>query len=779
MKLIKKENFNVADLESSGRNGVLQCRNLCPMACNPDILVPVEDFEVIEKDMGARAFRELVGKKAKVNAPDAMTPALLLMTPGVPLSSVTAPRRFNGNYDRESDRLNETDSNNLGKDLLKAYSDIVERALHASLSPLPLLLRYRMTDVEGNSVYVSPVKLFVPHEGCSFLKAFTCAVDDSGRGSFTVGADTFGVAVTMPGPDPEKAATVRKLVVEGAVPVPVVDVRVKFAENRINVNTSTLRFFMPGASVDMAADEVCLRRRIELMTAHFDCFCHTLLTVADPFGVSAETTIQVPLSALIARGVIADCASTLKKTGVLAETTNDIGVLRDRLLLSSNSLPHSYKSDIWDIGGNTYLVAAPEVTLWQGCPLTDWALETDASMWWQGNITVEMGDGSRRIVWSGEGYSHAPTALAPVWHYPHPDAVAMEIRMRTAKGTAVQRCGLKNVPMTAHSAGTGFPLRPLRLDIGDSDYRIPSSTVHTFDRPNVLLSGLMSRQNPLSAVELPCGRITAVVAAGASNSAWEFARHRFYVFTDEGTFLVVVGGKGDITAIQHLDFLKLENRTLIAHDLSTGSVVAAGAGRLFRYKGATVTEVAPCPAAVRSLAFDNGDLWILLADGSLKIMPQGISGFYNVDIRRFSDMSNHDGRIALLGEHGEYMRSDRRVMCDVATEWVARERHAPKAPARSIYCPCGSAFRDMVILDLTCCRINGSLKVTTDGGNTVSCLPATVADVDMAGSLRSAFAVPCRYIPPGHVTVALKADISPDALFRGIETLKLKDQWKT
>lgn len=550
------------------------------------------------------------------------------------ITATVAEKKLKESYDRGASQLAESDNRNLCKDLLTAYNDIVGKAFHADLSPLPLLVRYRCLDSEGITCYVSPVKLFVAGDTMPFTSLLTTTVAGNSRSVFNVNVDAFGLSLdtNIPLFDNEDIKTV---IVEAAPAVPTVDVRLATTDCRVVASTGALRFYMPGTSVDMAPDEVCISLRVLATLQDYGNFYRPLLRV-NPHGVNAGKVIDIPLSALLYDRPEEMARNTLERLGQRIRSVTDPYSQRHVTRMKSLMYPHCYVASVKAVNGEIMLSGAPRREPWPGWEASEWALTTSSQGTWSGTVIVEMADGSRRSVSRVNMSGPMPETLTPLWYYPEEDAVAMEIRLRGARGTAVIRRQLQALPGSGLAA-VGIHglagLRPIKPEYTGASFEMPDNEVAVQSLERLLVSSRTADPHRvLDVMEIPAGRMLAIMPATANNSAWDYARHRFYVITDGGIYLAVVNDKGKIVSLQLIDGRGVVSTGHIAGLPGNGAVYVAAAGRLLCLRASRVRDVGAVPDALERIEIRDCNLWLHTARDAAVIVPLSLLGEVTPDI---------------------------------------------------------------------------------------------------------------------------------------------------
>lgn len=676
----------------------------------------------------------------------------------VSLTVGVMPASLKHNYDRLSKRLDETDASRLKRDLTDAYCRIVESAIHVGCSVLPFFIRYRYLDREGKVLYVSPAKYVSGGTHANFFDELSCRVIDAQRQSFDLHATGFSLQLITPQRNEEWCRKVAMLIVEATPFLPVVTPKGGRVENSFDADAGILRFFMPGVSVDMQTDNLCESNRALKTLEFFDELAIPLFRLDDPFGVNAGFSIDIPVIDLL-EGRSPDVHADKIKLRLESLSPNKETCAEQRIF----SLPNRFFSECGTCNGDTILWASPILLRWHGWNIQEWTLETAPEEAWQGCCIVEMADGEQRAVWSGSGDGNAPLTLTPVWHYPSEEAVAMEVRVRTPHGTAIHRESLKAIP--GRGLAVSHPTSPEKISLNyvQENYSVPLDTLVPVECRNILLTAPAT--HPLdvkSALKHDIGDVLVVKAAGTTNSVWDFARHRFYVFSSKGIYLVVVNNSNKISVVQPLDKRSVANASHVATDVHNHCVTAYIDGSLWRIKGTEAKIFTPNVPSCKSIACNEGETWVqtrrdeAIIYGGSKTVP------YKRSIPPSTALygSARYGLI-VMGEEGNLYRLTTHREQKTAVVW----HRIFEVKNQSL---------DRIIIDMNCSQIRGKIELYGHTTDPSSSHDAFVNDGNLSlnrggyflnGAVRSRLSLPLILGRVRYLTVRLVAEVSADARF--------------
>lgn len=675
-------------------------------------------------------------------------------------------------YTRSTSELSQTDSRALARALVKAYAVLVDKTSHAGYRVEPFLVRCRYQDAYGCDVYVSPAKLMLPPSGPALLDEQRCDVTEGRREAFSIAAQAFKTVVSTPDADEAWAQRVATLVVEATPCLPLVNVSALSVDNRLAIENGSLRFFMPGASADMAPDTVCVVRRLEMMLSRFETLATEVMRIDDPFGAGAsqQKTLEVKTDSTEVHSRTVAVLKTLSKLEKQRSTKRQQRIDR---LVARISLPHRFVASAGALNGSSALWTGITEIPSRGWSIDEWSLTTDNATAWQACVIVEMTDKSRRAVWSGQGAAGAPLTITPMLYYPSEEAVAFEIRVATAAGVAVWRSGLQALPGSGIAVARGFGLTPVALNYRpDEDFAVaPHTLLPVHHRAMAVSVGADDLLSAAGAVEVAWADIKAATAATATTSAWDYSRNRFYLFGSGGIAMAVVNDSSAIVSVQSLSAKGVADARHIATDASASGVTALAGGSLVRIKGSTVTDLGGwLPAEVSALAFDGSDLWITGENSEAYVRPGAAEGFHYLrDTPVLTDVYSAPGRpMLIVNSHGELLDGSRRYVADKDVEWSCRLSF-PDVVRPHLRGSMGTFLRLTSIgLRLVCSALKARFVATTDSGSASLALVRVLLSVLLEGSLKSALRLPVRIGGRSHITLTLKGTVAPDARLHGV-----------
>lgn len=444
-------------------------------------------------------------------------PAISVLAEAAGEVSVTLPSRELSREYTSGIPLASVDERVIAADIRRACDEVSDSAAAAGALCAPCIARCRITDADGNTLYMTPPVLLNVDAEDPFAE--TIAYDSADRK--TLAEKTLKVALYRP----------RIVVGAGAAPLlqhlavrmtlektpqflPIrsgsVSVRASFGRTpgagymRVSVcNLEGLSASRPAGS----------RRRVLDSLSRFDRQAHTAAVIAHPLSRGAWSR-TVEIGEGIEQQTYAPRLSALSGGFIASMSAQASG------------------ATLW--GG-------VQPVRFGGYSLADYAAALQ-DIAWSGRVRVTFADGHRDVVWRGGGSTGAPVRLTPLLSYPHPAATSIEIDLEIAGTHYHHKTDIEAIASGEYSCAVDSGMRAVTpspsADSGDDD--TPSG-----DAVEPLAEGLLVATQPGSIVArcrttLP-GAVRAVIAANAAGGAWDYGRTRFYGVSGDGIRVVTVG----------------------------------------------------------------------------------------------------------------------------------------------------------------------------------------------------------------------------------------------
>lgn len=631
--------------------------------------------------------------------------------------------------------LSDYDVRLVSKAFTDTYRRLLRRAADAGMLVHPVLMRYRLEDAAGDTLFLSPVVLVSGAEG------FQCTGQTAQALSGTTSAS--GGALQARG------YTVRLLAPDRALASPWCDM-------------------VRRAVVEMSE---------EIDPVDADGLCTVAVT-----GTGTAAAIQVSLpgaavrsgqarSGLVERA-LRGSLGRMKPVAVIDRPFS--GGFAGKTVAPARELPGVTPSAAgaapWR-DGVSYAVAGTTAGLFCGAsPLTEgfggyapsqFATVRGGEGAWQGvaAVTLRRGNGAEELaVATAYGASGRPTVFSPVLSYPDPDATSLRLSVRDADGKVLTRV----FPLVSWpEGGMAYWVSP-----GGETHPLLSSEAPALEVPAQALSPRL--EEGTVAVALPdrpgtvlCrekvadGAVIAVADAPRSAGSWDFSRRKLLVYGEGGTVLVTLDSRLSFHSSARLD-LRPATWAVPATG-GKGEVHLALAGGSLLEVGASGTRTLLREAQAASAGYDSLRHEYLLAGGGelpRRLDSEGeLSGVLADGIGADASLMLWEGRPLLCS-------GPKMFDCSRDEEGVEKVRCAF---TERYAADCGASPGRLTLelsLPLTAELAEGTVIVSADNGSGHA---APLVSLAVSGPLRSPLRVrvpaPCRTF----LEVTFRGYLSPDA----------------
>ena len=545
-------------------------------------------------------------------------------------------RTLSKTYQTTDYTLAERDERAVASDVREAYTELCRRAASAGYYCQPVIARYRLVGAQGETVYESAPLLLGASQGTSATDYITIdSADGRTLGRWTLSARQWRPRLRV-------VEGIERLVALGVSHIellvspqihpydPSATVPVECVRGAAT-GSHFLRVALPGRSqglVAMAGGGAVARLR-ELI-GRVGALCRTAVSMA----VTDDITVL-------------DCTMPAVTTAEAADEVRDIKrILKssvkpaDRVALSL-MLPHGFTAREAAEASGTVLWGGLCAIRYHGDDVRTFAAsntaDTDGA--WHAAVSVTFGSGDEQTVATADGIGAAPLTLNPVLSYPSADAVAMKIII--SRGGTVMT-GTFDLTPDASGRRAVFvhpSLRPFALSDEAEAYVVPAErrAEHVYDNAVAIAPVEQSLNIRAVAVTGVSSAVTALAAVRQSQSAWDFGRLRFMIFTSGGMFRVIVSA--DMTAI-----------SVALHDsrpVTDRAAVCDASGRLLALSGRNLLEVGASGCRVLADNIDGERIYWEPARGELTACGDTESSetvCLRDGMRRFSRMLQLVGR---------------------------------------------------------------------------------------------------------------------------------------
>ena len=687
------------------------------------------------------------------------------------LTADVGEKVLKGVYGSAIHRLDKNDCDALRDDLTGAMEEIECVARAAGRSTAPLLMRYRLRDETGQTLFLSPVVLTGTDKGYQWSGELSTATSTTGgsmkRDGFTVEAESFVPRLRLPVTVEEGASRlVKTLEVEAVGPLNGADSD-GIVWNRLDVVNNRLRFHIPGMAATMATDTARLKGLILGALVRFEELSEKVASVSEPFSAAnrgREIEIDVPGGGMSG----GECQAKLHRA--LSKPPRTRGV-HEKLLAGGGWTAASFTAETATCNGDTTLWGNLAAAAFEGWGAGHFATKGDAAKSWTGTASVERGTG--RATCNSGGYDHAPNQLSPLIVWPGEDGGMMTLKVKTSAGTAIERFDLTPIAGSGLSVWLSPTLQPTALDYSaDNMFSVSASTVERMKMPGTIAGAAASRSlEPQGVMTAPGSSIAGMTPATALSSAWDFSRDRFYIMGDGGINLCVTNARHEPVAVQLIDRRKVESYLHIAPGTADRGVAVIAEGRAVNVKGSKATDFPGLtPDECCGIGWNGGDLWIMLTDGKAQVRPaEAPDRFYLRDTPPVgAALSCGDGVLRMTDKAGVLRDSRHTAHSDKDVEWSYRVElpgYVP-TPTRGAI---GSVLRITAIgLAMVASAVKARLTATTDGGSASITLVRLLLSAMISGTMKESLFLPVRAGRRHWFTIGLKGSVSADMRLSGV-----------
>ncbi len=752
-----------------------ECHDVAVMPSAPLCAIAEGDGKRVAVMTAERAYYLTADDGSGVWCTDEARPAFPAATfTAASYSTLTADvgeKALKGAYASTSRRLDKTDRAALRDDLTGAMEEIECVARAAGRCTAPLLLRYRLKDETGQTLFLSPVVLTGTDKGYQWSGELSTATSTTGgsmkRAGFTVEAESFVPRLRLPGTVEESMARmVKMLEVEAVGPLDGTDAE-GIVWNRLDAVNNRLRFHLPGMGATMATDTARLRGIVLGALVRFEELSERVASVSDPFSATnrgREIDIDVPGGGMSGK----ECRAKLRKA--LAKPPKTRGVHEQRLA-GGGWRAAAFTAETATSNGDTTLWGNVTALPFEGWGAGHFATDSATAKSWTGTVSVERADG--RSTCNTADYDHAPTHLSPLIVWPGESGGRLTVKVKTSAGTATESFDLTPIAGSGLSVWLSPTMQPTALDYSaDNIFSVAASTVTGMKMPGTIVGTAASRcLEPEGMSTAPGSNIAGMTPATALSSAWDFSRDRFYIMGDGGINLCVTNARHEPVAVQLIDRRKVEEGRHIAAGTADRGVAVIAGGCAVNVKGSRATDFpGAIPENACGIGWDGGDLWILLTDGRAQVRPaEAPDRFYMRDTPPAgATLSSGDGRLRMTGIDGMLRDSRYKAQSDKEVEWSCRVElpdYVP-TPTRGAI---GSVLRITAIgLAMVASAVRARLTATTDGGSASIALVRLLLSAMISGTMKESLFLPVRAGRRHWFTIGLKGSVSADMRLSGV-----------
>lgn len=363
---------------------------------------------------------------------------------------------------------------------------------------------------------------------------------------------------------------------------------------------------------------------------------------------------------------------------------------------------------------------------------------------WSGYTAVDFADGTRCVT-VASGSAAAPVSFSPLFSYADADAVAIEIAVSTGGEVRRGRYALVASGSSRRAVCVDMSLRPRTLpDVITSFVPPVASTRRKRYASSVAVASAAAPQQAFSLVGPGCSSVTAVIDAVIGQSAWDYGRSRFYVFTSDGIHLLSADPVARSASMALIDSRVVGARQAVCR--VDGAVAVIASGDILLLCGRRLTKIARIPSAT-ALAYnhDSHELWCITPEGAEVIC---------LDCKnlRYTMSGQYDSTSVVATASMSYVSS-----VAGSTYVVGHGRHTPVEIAfeRTITAGKPAAFERPARLVLDIPGTYERLEITATRTDTVASAPGAEMRLVVAGRISAPLRIPL-HLPPTARNVAVR-----------------------
>lgn len=623
------------------------------------------------------------------------------------LSATTGAYSFADiSINRSNPGIGAADNRRLASALCDAYYSMAATAASAGRWIAPVITRYHLLSASGERLYSSAPQ--VMHCGgwpCTgnISADITVGSDDTSISGLTVRAEAFHIEMSVPVELHPSVAAIEVTVTPQLHPVD----RQAAMPVRITRSSSgaVLSVALPGATDHFSPRSGAFAGQLGEMAMRLGALerrvaCRPVDVVHGPM---AATVVNAPAttSATGEQAMIERAISKAVET-VTADS--------DRALLRDISSPHSFTARRVAVCGSVVAWADISPILSAGYAVGDITADFVDKPW----------NGSLRITFAGGAQVAAPVGapvemprrFAPLVSFPHPDAVKIELWLRSADGSECRRGEVSLTP-----APDGLSARYLNrsLEGGEltavADYQAvtPTAMVSRISGA-VAVADIGSPLSVTAAAVCSAAPVMALTPAVRSGSSWDFARSHLYLFSREGICSLAVDASRRRIASALITSAGVDRPEAVAP--TPEGVMALSAGKLIKVSGSRADTLLTGLRAVQAA-------WCAAEERLWLLDPQG-----NVDRLHLRRMSQAR-MLAPIAPDRLVQESDRLWIVEQDSIYVLADETADSSPVRwrvMADMPPGRRVRALCLM-MEASAFEGKVTVT-DG-----CRPLLCADI--------------------------------------------------
>ena len=713
-------------------------------------------------DDGRRSY-SIDGDGTVLRDPDLVVPSFSVTAS--PLSTVSAQIesvKLSRSYLVTENRPDPGDIKSISSAFLDALAHAVTTASTCSRFTSPTLVRTRVVDESGHTVFVGAPLLVNPLGKAGSTPVAVTAVGDSfdRLGASTVDIDSFGLELKIGAhvPSPGLSVIVEVLNLTSAVDF---DGTASCVIRRDSSGNGSVTVTAPPVTGSSS-----LSRAVAAMLVADDSLYVTYARIDNPFDGEERSITLIPDKPLVSSLTPVEISRRFKKQLELSSQT--VTPLVDTL-----AMPHTFIPTVAAKNGSAVLYANPDILFFKGyAPPCFVAAGSGRRGSWIATSVVSFADGGS-VVSTVSGRDEIPLKLAPVLSYPSRYAVKMTVDI-TVGDSECYRHSFDLTPLSGRdlSVFIADDLQPVDMSLYQAaPVDIPVSSPPCTSLPGVIVTAAADDPfRPVDAAAETSEPIVAAVPVVCAPRGLEQRRNRFYIFGNEGIRLVTLNDMRAIVNVVLTDRRGVDSARCVAIDGEGRVIALTTGGHLLSLSGASSMTLDRCSG--RAIAADNihDEMWIISNSPDVVIVRDMTKGDYYhrlVDGRVNEVMSGParsavvlDGKIARVGEE----MTGGRVSISATMKIEG---------SRSTRTEMGSRMRTpaMFVFSLGATESEGGV-VTASADDTAGYRqPGTSRGRTFGGRVSRQVTLPVNFYQSETYTAMLEATVNVGAIFDGVKIL--------
>lgn len=490
--------------------------------------------------------------------------------------------------------------------LLRGYTSMKLTAKQVGGAAQPVLARYRLRDIFGQTVYLSAPVLLAAPGGFQAAGDIKLSSADS-MGSLAPGFfqfDYFNIAVTAPESLPAPwDSIVASAEIEVSPQLDPVDTEgvCQGAFTPMGGTTAQASVSLPGIPRVESARQALFRSIVTAALARAENLLKPVAKIGRPFGGTLGAPGSDKYVTTPSEYIGLDALSAIPATPIfIPGATHTARLSSDGISLRANparDLPR------------------PEAA----ATLTAAASTTEGSWKAAVAVTVKRGAFPETLVRQTSSGRALPLTLGPLLVYPDPAAVELSVNIQKPDGSALARTfPLTPVPEAGLSYWIDPALARVATPAAPFGYEVPMESFESSPEERVLEVYVADSELPADTARFDSG-LLAMAGAPRARSAWDFSRHRVFCFGPGGSEILIIDAKGAVRSRSVVDRRPVTSPLAVAPAGTDAgaSLLAVAGGDLLRFSASKVETLLPrCGASRPGWCPAFSEIWLFGGDGS-------------------------------------------------------------------------------------------------------------------------------------------------------------------